>query len=316
MNLTLHQAVLAYGALNDDPRATVNYRVRRGKRNIAKWLDPHAWPDLVAKFRKEPFPVLEVLAQNMIAIAQDDQMSEAEKELRVERYLDDYSALQLKLDADAWPSTGDKVYRGIPDYVPDGFSDMGADPGVQDVFRKGREKLRVRKQHLLNQAKDLFRQVFLKGSLEERPRAESIYRWVYETIPYDARTFGGGWGNGSVNLDDIYQAAHGGVCRHHALATQVLNQAFGLESRLLKCTLNGGSHGANLVRLDGVWHLEDVTNPRSRHGQLAYFLVPLSVSEIDLNEDSYSWEIASQGEQRIYCSRNDMFYQIKNTTQK
>ena len=63
--------------------------------------------------------------------------------------------------------------------------------------------------------------------------------YVHDKMPYDYKNLGPVNPFKSVPLTQIQEDKQA-VCRHHALYTQVLLQAFGITSRLLKCNLDSG----------------------------------------------------------------------------
>jgi hypothetical protein len=127
-------------------------------------------------------------------------------------------------------------------------------------------------------------------------------------MPYDRVNFGNEMGSNSVMLQYFVEPEDGpkAVCRHQALYTQVLLQAFGMTSRLLKCYLGGGAHAANLVRINYQWHILDTTND---------IFEPIEDEEIDLNNNDYTWCVESDGAIFEYISRKDMYFRIKPTPQ-
>ena len=50
----------------------------------------------------------------------------------------------------AFPPNPGQVKKGVPDYIPDGLSDMGSDDEVNPAARS-REKIRIDKQKIFEQ---------------------------------------------------------------------------------------------------------------------------------------------------------------------
>ncbi|MDO8467408.1 MAG: transglutaminase-like domain-containing protein [Nanoarchaeota archaeon] len=312
MNLNIHQQSLAFGALYEDEDAVTSYTFDRAKlKNLEKCLANNSEASLlVKKFRDDPKQILALLRRNMFSIMNDPKILEGERFDRLERYIPDYFDLMILLDKTAFPSTGNRIYNFVPDYIPEGFSDMGADFVLDERSRLGREKIEVRKELIFNQARRLFADIYSTGRMSKGEIVEKIANWVYRKINYDHFSGGVQFGRKSVRLDE-FLSKEIGVCRHYALTTQVLNQAFGLTSRLMKCDSNGGAHAANLVRTDGAWSLLDVTSPLIVKGKQYVCLFPLPEKDIDLNKNIYNWGVRDDNGEREYITRNNMYFRIK-----
>jgi hypothetical protein len=314
MKLNFHQRVLAYAALYNDNSAVISYNISKdGGREFERVINSDKQANkLILKFKKNPKDVLAVFRNNMLAIAKDPRIDSSGRENRLHRYMEDWWDLMCALDKSAFPSTGNKLYTFVPLYVPDNLSDMGSDPRIDEKLRSEREKIHIRKKKIFKQSYDLFMEIFGTGVLNKKLIAQKVAIWVYKEIPYDKKFLGGIFGMGkSIPLDFFKSKDPTAACRHHALYTQVLNQAFGLTSRLLKCNLNGESHAANLVRLDNQWYLLDSTNPMKVSGKVQVCLSPISQREIDINRHNYTWQVKHDGGIRTYESRNNMFFRIK-----
>jgi hypothetical protein len=119
----------------------------------------------------------------------------------------------------------------------------------------------------------------------------------------------------SINLDKIMDD-NLLVCRHKALLFQVLAQACWFTSRLLKCNViyphSSWSHAANLIRVDNNRYLLDTTaGTITIDGRKIYYIVPIPQNGIDLNKNSYTWEIKNDKGIDKYTSRKNLFYQIR-----
>ncbi len=328
LSLNPHQQALGYGALYDVDDAVITYtRDSRGNRVLSRVLTtPVDFEKLVVKFRNNPKDTLAVMRNNMLGIARDTALSSEQRLERLRRYIDDYFDLMCILDRYAFPSTNTAVHRGIPEYVMDNLVDMGSDPTPETPKRSGREKLKVQKKPIFKWAAEFFESVFAaQGTLANSGAIffgksvvfQKIAKWVYENMPYDTKNLGMGFGQQTVDIEQYLKnrTIPKAVCRHHALVTQVLNQAFGLTSRLLKCRLDTGkvteSHAANIVRVDTVWHLLDVTNPIMVNGNWQICLVKIPEQDIDLNKNFYTWKVKHDSGTRTYTSRKDMYFQIR-----
>jgi hypothetical protein len=246
-------------------------------------------------------------------IAGDTELSSVEKESRLERYLDAYINLIVKIDHVDYPPSDDVQGPHVPEYIPDGLRDMGSDLRV-DESKRSREKIIVDKKEIYGQCKDFLLNM-LGRNLSKEEMVKQVAHHVHTKMKYDYKGEALPELGKSIPLAGFMEKKLG-VCRHHALYTQVLLQQLGMTSRLLKCNFNGIPHGANLVRINNKWHLLDVTNPAKGEapGDII-FLKPIPESNIDLNKETYVWKLsASRGEFRTYKSRNNMYYRIRKNS--
>lgn len=319
--LTLQQGVLALGMARERGDATVSYQMDSGG---VKHLDVLADMDtgtLVEKFRSDPQRLLAYARQNMMAIMRDRNLPQNEKKDRAERYIDALIDLQLELDHRAFPSD-DRIVRGIPDYIPDQLTDMGKDPDPNPNNRE-REKIRVDKAELFSRARELIDKIYTTD-FGENPDMGKVKEWIIGQVAYYIYTElkysgdpGSLFGNvsRSVNIVET-QDRKEAVCRHQALYAQILLQFFGIMVKLLKCQscfgVGGelGSHSCNLVRVNGQWHILDVTNPDSGH----IYMPEIPEREIDLNGHEYIWRVPRQDKfQRFtYRSHNNMYSKVSS----
>lgn len=112
------------------------------------------------------------------------------------------------------------------------------------------------------------------------------------------------------------------VCRHHALVTQTLLQAFGIESRLMKSNVTFDQkkepalepHANNLVRIGNKWYLLDATAPEPLpNGKSKVFMKDIPERSVNLNAQTYMWRLQeTDGSTRIYRSRSNMNYRIRD----
>lgn len=140
---------------------------------------------------------------------------------------------------------------------------------------------------------------------------------VYKRMPYNFTQPDKSKGY-SVPIDHYVDTTNPeSVCRHIAMETQLRLQALGIESRLLKCSLNDTPHVANLVRIDNQWYLIDTTNPEINPENITKGKV--YARKIDLTtKPVQTWNleryVVSKGKiitkPSIYKSRNNMYYRI------
>jgi hypothetical protein len=282
-------------------------------------------PALIAKFQQDPGLALAYGRTNVFAIMQDRNLTSPAKQERVRRYIEAFMSLQVKLDRVAFPPS-DTINEGVPGYIPDGLSDMGSDSRV-DAGRT-REKIRINKERIFAQAKQLFEEIYSLDITGKEPGAMKRYiasrvaHFVYTKMPYDSQNRDPfRWAQGKSV--PVHQAMDErlAVCRHHALYTQVLLQAFGLHGQLLKCSVDfgqgsAGPHVANLVRADSAWYILDATNPDIEVGGENTFLKPIPETDIDINRKNYEWVVPhGKNGKYIYRPRNNMFYRIRDNRQ-
>lgn len=323
LQLSLQEGVLALGMESGNDNATVNYAVDQSGVKKISVLEQSKISNLVDKFRHDPKEALARARNNLLAVMKDKNMGRDERFSRINRYLDAYFSLQVKLDREAFPSDG-RVYSGVPDYIPDGLTDMGSDPVKDPSYRRGREKIRINKKEIFDESKDFFTHLFSQDysnmSLEQIKLyfARYVGYYVYHLIPYDtekADPFPNS--ERSVLLVEASKKKKG-VCRHHALYSQVLMQSVGLTSRLFKCDVqfgerDAGAHACNLVRINNAWYLMDSTNPDVANGVPEVFIARIPETDIDLNNKDYVWRIKRKdGRTYTYHSRKNMFYTIND----
>jgi hypothetical protein len=324
--LTTQEGVLALGMSMKNTKASTNYQLDATTGRTIPSLPDRDFTSLVNKFKSDPKEMLAFGRENIFGIMRDRSLPLQERQERVKRYVDAFLALQLKLDVAAFPET-DAVSTGVPEYIPDGLSDMGSDPNP-DPNDRSREKIRVGKEKMFKQSKELFYEIFSldttgRDSTEMKKYiAKRVAAYVYNSMAYDYANqdpFASAQG-GSIPLNAAMEKKLA-VCRHHAMYSQVLLQAFGLTTRLLKCDVDlagtKGRHVANLVRVNGEWFIMDSTNPDIASGDLnTMFLKPIGSGDIDTTRKDYTWRIPRgnpKGKQLYftYKSHNKMYSRIK-----
>ncbi len=275
---------------------------------------------LIREFQHDPSIGLAYGRENLRSIMNDIRLPLEKRASRAKRYTNAYLNLITKLDHEAFP-TDLTVHQGIPDYIPDGLVDMGADSVLNPQFRD-RDLIKINKKEIFDMAKPLYHEVFMSQTLSELPRfewkkivTEKVAQYVYQQMPYNYdEVKHPDQLNRSIGLHEIVDHKLA-VCRHHALMTQTLLQGFGITSRLIKSNVNygngrGGAHANNLVRIEGYWNLLDSTSPeRLPNGQELIFIRPIPQHRIDLNALTYEWSFPmASGNTRTYQSRTNMHW--------
>jgi hypothetical protein len=265
--LTLQENALAAAMVHHIGDTTLHYSLRDGKRyhEVPEVTDAEILK-LIPEFAVDPKESLAWVREALMRIAFDERLTGAEKDERLDRYLDAYIGLTVKLDHAAFPPTPEGIVAfGVPDYIPDGFVDMGGERS-RDVDRRHREMIKVDKKALLDKYKPLLKELFSYDfeddplDVKKRKMFNFVAQVVYSEIPY-TNAYESSSGD-VVNLHEMDE----GICRHQALVFQVLAQAAGLKSRLLKCHMsNNGDqfkrHAANMGRVDDQWYIIDASSP-------------------------------------------------------
>ncbi|SRR6266568_3643796 len=229
--------------------------------------DPYA--NLVESYALDPKNALAIARESLLAIGSNKMLTQAERDDQLEKGLDAFFDLTVKLDHAAFPATKpDEVKEGVPDYVPDGFVDMGKYRSTRFHERiepgevSPREQILVDKRAILEKykpfLKDLMGRDFSGIDLQAKKRRLAIEtaKEIYRSMQF-SQAASEKLGGGLVNLSTVPE----GVCRHQGLTFQVLCQTLGLKSRLLKSYRDGERHSTNLLRIDEQWYIFDVTNP-------------------------------------------------------
>jgi hypothetical protein len=324
-SLNLQERVLCRAMLYKS-NAVSDYVLNGDRKSINDDFSNKDFDNLVDKFKNDPIDTLRGAASNLFLIMRDGRLSREERLNRVKRYTDNYLSLMVKLDRKAFPADPYRVESGVPVYIPDGLSDMGANPSVE-VNQRNREKIRVDKKKTFDTAKSLFYDIF-SLEIDKQTTSEDLKKniinkvasYVYENIGYDYDNYLNNQFNGMLGKStnaSFYLERKKGVCRHHAIITQVLLQSLGIKSLLMKSDVSFdnnefSSHANNLVRVDGNWYLLDVTNPRRiKNDEYKIFHRPILDSNIDLNRKKYDWTFKEEnGDIRDYKSRSNMYYRI------
>ncbi len=324
--LSLQEESIAYTMHARNGRALVNFTIENGQRVYQNpELSSRAFNQLISDFRQDPKDSLAWARQALFNLAGDKRLSEKSRKRRLNRYLDAYFNLQLKLDRNAFPETPyGQVIRGTPDYVPDGLVDMGSDPTLDSRKRFDRERIHVDKRTVLEKYKDVFERVFsadtsgMSSTDVKRKIVSTVLYEVYNRMPYDrSEAYKKQQSKGfSIDIGQIMQ----GVCRHHALVTQVLLQAFGITSRLFKNDVYndgyGGAHASNLVRIDSQWYIADATQPlMSADGTWRPALLAIDGKPDNSGRQTFTFKVYRPGGRvgsRTYTSRDNMYWTIEH----
>lgn len=281
--------------------------------------DPYA--ALAEKYAREPKEALAVARESLLSIGSDPMLSREEKDRRLDAQLDTVFDLTIKLDHAAFPPTKPgEVREGVPDYIPDGFVDMGkhrsTNPHERFDFGKPLGQILVDKRDTLAKykpfLKDLLSRDFSRLDPQARKRrlaietAKEIYVSMQHSV--DAAE---SLGTDVVNLSSISE----GVCRHQGLTFQVLCQTLGLKSRVLKSYRDGERHSTNMLRLAGQWYIFDVTNPDYKlndAGQREWRPGVYSVDEPPKPGETKVYRVNGKfsGDPHTYTAHDNMYWRI------
>ena len=270
---------------------------------------------LIKQFTQTPALFHAYCRNNILRLVDDPQLTPQQREGYIQTFLDAYIDLIIQLDHAVFKPS-DEVVKGIPPYIPDGLSDMGGNPNLTN--RDGREKIRIRKDKIYAQHRDLINRVFSEVMNSEDiviETAKHVFGKREYTLRPARQILPDHMLHVTVDLDAMNDKKVG-VCRQDALNFQVLMQLFGFDVKLFKCTLGGptGSHATNLVRIKKQWYLIDVTNPDSDG---TVFIQKISPTSIDLNGEDYGWSCKTRdGKKREYRNRKTMYYRIRDNDEQ
>lgn len=317
--LSPQQRVLGYAMLHQRGDAILDYRMdRRRIRHANHLLDPREYSALQAAFRIDPKTCQAFARDNLQKIITDTRSGGDLKKNRLERYLEEYFDLIVKLDNVNYPPKPNVIGRGIPEYIPDGLTDMGSNPSLDNNLRT-RERLKVNKKVTYRQNLDFFKRVFSRPTPKE-DMFVMLAEYEYDTMPYDHQDLAFPDYGGTVMIHQ-YRKVGLAQCRHHAFETQVLAQALGLTSRLAKVDMYVGygnsaplrylgRHAINLGRVDHQWYVIDVTNPDHKPYGRVVFMKPIDEWDIDLNANTYDWQFPTGRGSVRYQTHHTMYYRI------
>jgi hypothetical protein len=321
-NLSLQEKVLARGMFLKKNNAVSDYsNGNDGVKRINDNFTETDYINLSNEFVKNPRETSLFAINNILSVMGDSRLLESARTDRVKRYTDAYLNLIIKLDHNGCINQIDKVHKGIPKYVPDGLSDMGSDPDLNDLNRN-RERIRVDKEKIFKTDKQLLYKIFTKGEFLDagdvnfqRMAVEKVANYVYENIRYDYNNEMTPFNFGKSLPLSNFSEKKLGVCRHQAMLTQVLLQTLGVDVRLMKCNVgfdNGFKepHANNLVKIEDNRYLLDVTNPDfiPNTSNRKVYVRKLPEGPINLNNNKYNWNFGD----RTYETRNNMYFRIRD----
>lgn len=319
--LSLQESALATAMAHHIGDATVRFAMSaNGTRyHDVSLMNTDEFGVLVRQFQTDPKEALAWGRESLLAINQDDRLNSAERKNRLSRYLDAYSDLTIRLDHEAFPPTASgEVREGVPEYIPDGFVDMGGNKSANTLTRT-REMIVVNKQSILEKYKPVLMDIFSRDYSQDTSDSKkakmtaALAEAVYYRLPYDysQKDLGGG----RVDLGDMAD----GVCRHQALTFQVLAQAAGLTSRVVKNYMTSSDgrsekHAANMVRINNKWFLFDVTNPDTIEKNNQKFwrpgVIPIDRPPQSRERRTYSGTYKHSGVSYQWAAHDNMYWMI------
>ena len=254
--LSAQQASLARSvALMDPEYLSHSYYLdpKSGKR-IAHELEPNELAGFVASWAVAPMECIRPMNEAIATIPDSG---------RRDRYIKAAVELEILMDQKSWLNDG-RVYRGIPEYLMHGYTDMGTQASPTE--RAGREKIKVDKARMTTRLAECKRRGVAKGIDRDR-----LLVWYYDCVRRDIEFDETGveklsrdFGNESIVLSEYLEKGLG-VCRHLSIFFQLYLQEAGIECRLVKGNLRfyifKGRHAWNLVRFGDRVVLVDVTHP-------------------------------------------------------
>lgn len=271
---------------------------------------------LVDTFRDDPKESLAYAREMLFALAGNQDVDKESKESMVDEYLDAYFDVTIRLDRAAFPET-DRIQQGVPEYIPDGYIDMGSNH-VVDPSQRNREQIWVDKRAIFAENKAALKHLVLEmpRDYDATMRKQAIVNFLSQLVHAKLRPGKDYVDNPTgdkAKLSEIQE----GICRHQAMLFQVLTQAMGVQSRLVKCSLNGTRHVANTVRVDGQWYLMDVANPdysRLPDGKTEWNmgLVKIDAPPQPKEIKQYDVTFKKSGEKRLYTTHDRSYWRIEH----
>lgn len=137
-NLNLQENALAFSMLHRVGDAAISFSITPDgtRQHQTPWLADGELDKLTHDFAKDPKESLAWARESLFNIYFDERLRKSERSRRLSRYLEAYNSLNLKLDHSAFPATErGKVFSGVPDYIPDGFVDMGGEGTLNPNLR-------------------------------------------------------------------------------------------------------------------------------------------------------------------------------------
>ena len=228
---------------------------KTGKR-IAHELEPSELSDFLAAWSVAPLECIRTMNATIATLPESS---------RKERYVRASVDLEILMDQVCWADDG-KVYKGIPDYLMHGYTDMGTDSSPTE--RSGREKIKVDKVRIAGRLTECKRRV-VRGTEGIDPLMAWYYKSVRRDIEFDepgVEKLSRDFGNESIAISEYLEKGLG-VCRHLSIFFQLYAQEAGIDCRLVKGNLKfyifKGRHAWNVARLKDRFVLVDVTHPNA-----------------------------------------------------
>jgi len=226
---------------------------KTGKR-IAHELEPNELSGFIASWGVAPMECIRAI---------NSAVSRLSERGRLARYVKAAVDLEIMMDTQSWLDDG-HVYRGIPEYMMHGYTDMGSQASPTE--RAGREKIKVDKVRMASRLAECKR----RGVTKDQD-IDELLAWYYECVRRDIEFNEHGvdelskdFGNESIVLSEYLEKGLG-VCRHLSIFFQLYLQEAGIDCRLVKGNLRfyifKGRHAWNLVKLKERVVLVDVTHP-------------------------------------------------------
>jgi len=225
------------------------------KKRIAFELDAQEFSRFSASWQATPLECIRAMNDTLGRLAEPS---------RLGRYIDAAVDVEILMDRETWVAGDGRVYRGIPMYLMNGYTDMGllASP----TERNGREKIKVDKERMRAQLA-LSKRAKIAGGAPDEDLLARYYDAVRKDMEFDERgvdELSREFGSESIVLSEYLDKGLG-VCRHLAIVYQIFLQEAGIPSRVVKGNLRfyifNGRHAWNLVWLSGQVALVDVTHP-------------------------------------------------------
>ena len=224
-----------------------------GKR-IAHEVERNELSSFSSSWKEDPVRCIRTMNQAIAGISEGR---------RRDRYVKAAVDLEVVMDRQCRTGPNGRVYRGIPGYLMNGYTDMGSLSSVTE--RNGREKIKVDKQRVRG------RLVACKRRAVFGEQDEELLAHYYAAVRRDIKFNEPGvdqlfreYGDQSIALS-TYLDLGLGVCRHLSIFFQLYLQEAGIESRLVKGDLKffvfTGRHAWNLAWLGERVALVDVTHP-------------------------------------------------------
>lgn len=281
------------------------------------------------QFRDNPVEALTQDRKDLFTIGQDESLSQTERQTKLSEALDAYFDKIIALDS-LIEDTGDTAKSGIPEYVPDGFMELGTLDSLKPSERYNREINYVDKRAMLARYKDVFTKVYSRnpnGIPQEKidmTIAHKVAEAVYFGIPY-ARddSYKPAERGGVLKMSELQS----GICQQQALTSQVLLQAFGIEARLSKNSVAGadeiarvgaekaygGDHVSNFMKIGDKWYVFDATNHNSPPSENARKFVPgiFELSEAPDPARKQEFVLDTNLGPRKYTTRQNMYWAKK-----